>query len=175
MIRIYTALFAVLVAAGHAQQPDANPFIGPQGLVVENTEWPGKFSRIVAVAYDYTREKEQEVVVDGRLHTGVFATSADLSKAQEEALFSAITGTHTPLKSAMCFEPHHGFIFYDEGGVVVGSISVCFGCRNYRLSPRGEVSRRWDWPGLKALLEDLKIPFPDDYTKAYEKSKSQQE
>ena len=34
-----------------------------------------------------------------------------------------------------CFQPHHGIVLKNEKGVIVGHISICFECNQYRLLP----------------------------------------
>jgi hypothetical protein len=168
MIRIFTFLIVLITANSQAEEPERNDFLTVQGKVVDKTEWPGDFTEVVAVAYDYTQEKSDSVVVDKRLHKGLFAVSPPLSKDQVRSLFTAITGTHTPWKGMMCDEPHHGFVFYDKNKAIKGSLTICFGCKRYRASPLGELSRHWDLDALEKLLQELEIPFSDDYTKSFE-------
>jgi hypothetical protein len=174
MIKILIILPLFFSALLQAQSQEKNPFLNEQGKVVDKTEWPGDFAKVVAVSYDFTQEKSDSVVIDKRLHKGVFSVSPALTKDQVNALFTAITGTHTPWKGAVCYEPHHGFVFYDKNGTIIGSLSICFGCQQYRASPSGELSRHWDLEGLEKLVRELGIPFSDDYTKAYKEYKSQQ-
>ena len=35
-----------------------------------------------------------------------------------------------------CFEPHHGFVLKNDKDKIVGHISVCLACSNYRIYPR---------------------------------------
>ncbi|GAA5495918.1 hypothetical protein Rhal01_02099 [Rubritalea halochordaticola] len=151
----------------------------PQGKVVEHTNWPGKYTKIIAVTYDYSVGKREEnsfstVAKDGKLHKGIYRTSKPLTEEQTKKLFSCITGKHKPLLAAACFEPHHGFIFYDKANKIVAHISICFMCHNHSFSPEGELSDHWDRQELKKLLKDLKMPIhkkPGDYTKEYLKEK----
>ena len=176
MTRFITFILLTLLLSvfTHAEEKENNEFLGKQGKVVEKTDWPGDFTKVVAVAYDFTQEGSDLVVVDKRLHKGIFRVSEALSKDQVATLMASITGKHTPWKSMMCFEPHHGFVFYDKNDVIIGSLSICFGCKSYQASPAGELSRRWNLEGLEKLLRELKVPFSDDYTKAYKEYKSQQ-
>jgi hypothetical protein len=151
MIRILTLLAVFLTVTLQAEEPPKNEFLTFQGKVVDKTEWPGDFTEVVAVAYDCTQDKSDSVVVDNRLHKGLFAVSPALSKDQVRSLFTAITGTHAPWKGMMCDEPHHGFVFYDKNKAIIGSLTICFGCKRYRASPPGELSRHWDLDALEAV------------------------
>lgn len=170
--KIFTFIL-FLVALVRADEVGENPFVGKQGKVVEKTDWPGDFSKVVAVAYDFTQEDAETVVVGKRLHKGVFSVSSSLSKRQIKTLFSAVTGKHVPWKSPVCFEPHHGLVFYDESGDFVAGISICFSCRRYRVFPAGELSKHWDWDALAALFKELEVPFPENYTEAFETHEKQ--
>ncbi len=155
------------------EKSDSDPFRVALGKVVEETDWPKKAVRIVAVTYDYTQDRRSpSVVVRDRLHKGVFLISSKLTKEQTKMLYSSITGQHTPWKPFMCFMPHHGFVFYDETDKIVGSMSLCFQCRAYRAWPQGELSRHWDLDALKKLLLELKMPFHKNdnaYTAAFDR------
>lgn len=149
------------------------------GKVVAETNWPGDFKRIVAVTYDFEQDKGDDVVLDGHLHKGIFLTSKDLTPEQIKKLYAAITGVHTHQKAAMCFEPHHGVIFYDSENKIIGSLTICFGCKFYKHSPAGEVSKVFDLEGLENLMIDLKMPVlhskPNGYRALYEKYKKDKE
>lgn len=160
-----------------AEQLIAEEFRTKLGKVVNETKWPGEVARIVAVTYDYEQEASEDVVVEGRLHKGVFLTSKDLTEEQTKKLYSAITGAHVHQKAARCFEPHHGFIFYDAGGKILGNLTICFGCNSYHHAPEGEVSKVFDLKELKNLMVDLKMPIlnePNDYKNLFNEHKGQQ-
>jgi len=38
--------------------------------------------------------------------------------------------------TAHCFDPHHGFVLKNGVNKIVGHISVCLMCRNYRIYPK---------------------------------------
>lgn len=158
-------IYALTVYFAYSQGEEQNipeEFRTRLGKVVNNTERPGKVSRIVAVNYDYTQETSEDVVVEGRLHKGVLHTSKDLTAEQTKKLYSAITGTHFHMKGAMCFMPHHGFIFYDADDKIIGSITICLKCNNYRHAPAGELSKIFDLKGLESLILELNITGAND-------------
>lgn len=169
---------ALLVMIGFGQgiaQEVPERFRTRLGKVVASTTWPGDAKRIVAVAYDYKQEEHPEVVVDGRLHKGVFLTSQALNDAQRKRLYSAITGANEHLKAAMCFEPHHGFVFYDASNKILGNLTICFGCNNYTHAPKGELSKVFDLKELKNLVMELKLPVlasPDGYAELFKKHRA---
>ena len=84
-----------------------------------------------------------------------------LHKHQVNRLESAVTGTHPAHPIALCFNPHHAFLFYDKHGQVVGNIDLCFLCSNYEGSPSGYADY-WDLEALRRLLLDLDIPIEND-------------
>lgn len=165
MIRCIPLIFLFSILA-HSEEKQDNLFLGKQGNVVEKTEWPGDFTKVVAVAYDFSQDKSNLVVVDKNLHKGIFFVSRALTKDQVARLMAAITGKHTPWKASMCFEPHHGFVFYDKNDVIIGSLSICFGCKNYQAFPAGRLSQRWNLVSLEKLLNELGTPWMDN-TKSY--------
>ncbi|MDQ8192724.1 hypothetical protein [Roseibacillus persicicus] len=81
-----------------------------------------------------------------------------LTVEQVEKLKRAVTAEHSPHPIAMCFYPHHAFLFYDKTGDIVGQIDVCFKCSNYSGSPQG-YAEYWGIDRLKALFIELGIPI----------------
>lgn len=156
---------------------------GPRKLSVD--KWPGgDVTKVGAVAYDYTQEEgtdtdygEPHLTVGDRLHKGVFATSKPLTKKKTKVLFDAITDDeHADKRIAKCFNPHHGFQFYDKNDKVIGSISICLKCHTKLQLPLGQFASNWKFADLRTLLEELQVPIlkdNEDYTEEYRKSKGQ--
>lgn len=81
-----------------------------------------------------------------------------LNDQQVARLKQAVCSEHARSTAAACFWPHHGFLFLDEQGRIVGSISICFLCDNYEAYSSG-FAKRWDLQALKALFEELGMPI----------------
>lgn len=80
-----------------------------------------------------------------------------LNPAQVERLKSAVCSDVPLHEIAACFEPHHGFLFFDKDGKIIRSISICFRCNVYRSDPSG-LAHPWDLEKLEGLFEELGIP-----------------
>jgi hypothetical protein len=73
--------------------------------------------------------------------SAVPAQGVSLSPAQVARVkraFSAPTGEQG---AAACFNPRHGFVFYDAKGQVVGTLDVCFECTNTSVNAPGYNAR----------------------------------
>ncbi|NWK57684.1 hypothetical protein HW115_18850 [Verrucomicrobiaceae bacterium N1E253] len=170
--RIHITLILIVVSLTHVSAQKQKRY--------KPSEWPGlKYSKVIAVTYDYTQNKNHKVydalAVDGaKLSKGIYLTSQALSKNQIKRLFKAITdkSMEDATKKSL-FEPHHAFIFYDVDSKIIGSISLDF---NVGLAiPLGEFAPYWDFKSLKILLKELGMEFHDTnakYTQAYKKQKS---
>jgi len=79
-----------------------------------------------------------------------------LNNEQVKLLKRAVLGNHPPGWVAACHYPHHGFLFTDQQGSIVGSADICFMCSNKRGKPEG-FADNWDFEGLKELLQSLDI------------------
>jgi hypothetical protein len=136
----------------------------PQGFVSNDfASWIPQFKRVEVVVYDHSVEEGRPLVDSGRVHPGVVQkVTAGLSDDEVERLKKLVTGKHRPRLPAWCYEPHHGFIFYDGEGNVVGHIEICFSCRNYRSDPPRGLSADFDLDGLKDLILAKGLPVLDN-------------
>ncbi|NOT42852.1 MAG: hypothetical protein HOP13_20420 [Alphaproteobacteria bacterium] len=90
---------------------------------------------------------------DGDLGRGVFQDFATLHATAVPARGIGLAEGHVArLKrgfaiasgeqgAAACFNPRHGFVFYDAKGQVVGTLDVCFECTNTSTSAPGYEAR----------------------------------
>lgn len=67
-----------------------------------------------------------------------------------------------PLLVSDCFLPHHGIVFWNEEGAIIGHLSICFHCNNYRAVPRDLSAEVLNLEGLKRLFKKQAIPVMDD-------------
>jgi len=132
--------------------------------------WPPPFTEVCG--YSYNRIKPSStpdqtgrvrmyypLFEDGRLtETVINKGGARLSANQIQRLLTAITGTHPSHLHARCFDPHHGFVFYDAARKPVAWIEVCFECGNTRSWPEGRKVEEDDMEALIALCKELKLP-----------------
>jgi len=129
-----------------------------------------------AYVYDYTQEKDNKTLLkNGKLHKGVInAGGAKLSEAQVKRLLGALNSKEEDQFGALCYMPHHGFVFYNKKGKALGHIELCFQCGNVDSSPKKLAARSWDWLEIGKLLEELKIPIlkmDAGYSKLYAKKR----
>jgi hypothetical protein len=85
---------------------------------------------------------------------------APLTSAQVRRLLDAVTRDHHEHLTARCFDPRHGFIFYDAEHKAVASIEVCFECGFARGSPDLPRHSYDDMETLRKLCKELKLPDP---------------
>lgn len=97
-------------------------------------------------------------------HEGV-----QLSKIQTRKLRSLVVHGETPKNPSLCYMPHHGFIFYDATGDVLGYMEFspsCFsGFSRTQAQMNGDPPSQdsayltaGGWEGLAALFAELGIP-----------------
>ena len=130
-------------------------------IYVQAGRWlPREIKEVRAYVYDYKQEpKNMSLLKDGRLHTGIINTGGSkLSDDQIKRLKKALVSSEPRQAGALCYMPHHGFIFFDSRGKAMGHIELCFQCGNVDYSPRGLPDREWNWKEMKLILEELKIP-----------------
>lgn len=80
-----------------------------------------------------------------------------LSQPQTALLLEAQARRMQPRPAAMCYTPHHAFIFYQEGKPVA-HIEICLDCLGARVSP-GDPDCDPDYLLLGELCAELKLPL----------------
>ena len=152
--------------------PGMNDATVPPGHVAKSLkEWIPEFHRVDALLYDYTANTNDALVWSGKVHPGVLEKfTKTLSKAELERLESCVTGSRNGNWGALCYAPHHGFVFYDENDQILGHLEICFMCQNYKYAPRtetqmeqgkGPLSGNWDLQGMKKIFEQMSFPVLD--------------
>ena len=81
---------------------------------------------------------------------------AVLSETQIDQLMDAIFGTHPKSDVAMCYEPHHIFIFF-ANDQPVGAFEFCFQCLQYRAWPKRDIGVNESYEKLAALCKKLSL------------------
>lgn len=136
---------------------------------------PKSFAKVRAFAFDLEvngppvcRHPLRE---DGGPCKTVVWPGAELSAEQTGRLLKLLKSKSSYTKElANCFNPHHGFVFYDAHDVPVAYVSACFICENAIARPRiAEAQPYADYYGftkatvgeLRALCTELGLPKCD--------------
>jgi hypothetical protein len=122
--------------------------------------WEGRaFDRVVG--YRFADSSEWRSVLRLDLHTLDLAylqkmkrNEAVLSEAQIDQLMDAIFGPHPFSDIAMCYEPHHIFIFFDKDRPI-GAFEFCFQCLQYRAWPKKDLGVHESYEKLATLCKKL--------------------
>jgi len=137
--------------------------------------WPPKgYAHVVAFCYDNGKDPRGHQIVfpDKTLHRGIIkAATVRLSKEQSERLVKILTTPKGELEEEDCYDPHHGFVFYDRDWNVVGWFEVCFLCWGYVASSQA-VPEMIDYEALEAFTRDAGVPVLKDggaYGKLFQK------
>lgn len=125
----------------------------------------------------------EKTIIDVASLAGRVTGSRNLERKQGESAISSINnkqGQSYPI--ALCYQPHHAFVFYSDLGMPVACIEVCFGCLVVKTVPSknvqinsGELGQIVDFPTLAKILYDSGLtitPYKslDDYLKDLQKS-----
>ena len=127
----------------------------------EPGQWHFSFSEVRAYRLNWDHEEASVGITsqDGSLNpTRIPEAGIRLTAMQVKRLEAAVTGKHPSHRVAMCFYPHHAFVFFDTNGKIVGHIDVCFLCQNYSAEPHG-YAHYWDLNELRKLFRELEIPL----------------
>jgi len=95
-------------------------------------------ARMIAFGYgaacgDRVLEKDG-TVCEGAVYPGAELTPPELAKATEILRLAPDPATWRTRPSIRCFDPHHAVVFFDDQGVPVAEIDVCFECGNFTLT-----------------------------------------
>lgn len=87
------------------------------------------------VAYQMSGEYG-EVVESGRLSKKITGKSEVLKPNQIQTLLNIFKDKSTYGDvAANCFEPHIGYVFYNQKKAIIANATVCFACNQIRTSP----------------------------------------
>jgi hypothetical protein len=127
----------------------------------EATPWHFKFSEVRAFQLNWEDEHATDSIIqDSELNDARFPVGGILlSDNQVELLRHAILRDDSlGGVIGLCRYPHHAFVFYSDGGEVVGHYDLCFLCSNADGSP-GTFSTYPDYDALRDLVADLGMPI----------------
>ena len=136
--------------------------------------WPNQpFKYVVAYCYNpfFDTRGSSITFADGSLHSGVIrATTVRLDATQIIELRKILsTDTNSACGGALCYDPHHAFVFYDGDWKVTASVDVCFLCSDYKSRPQ-RISGAIDLTALKKFCSQLGLPIlknSPEYTKLF--------
>jgi hypothetical protein len=149
------AMAVVICGCASKPQPPKTP-LSHQGI----RTWEGRvFDRVVG--YRFADSPEWRSVLRMDLHQLDMAylqkmkrNEAVLSEAQIDQLMDAIFGPHPPPNLAICYEPHHIFIFF-ANDQPVGAFEFCLQCGQYRAWPDKTLHINESYQKLAALSRQL--------------------
>jgi len=88
--------------------------------------------------------------------------TATLSSDQATNLLKAISGTRKHVPRAMCYNPHHLFLFIDENNKVVAAFEFCLECGGERFTSPLDKTKIPDFRAIAKVCEDCGIGLDDD-------------
>src|SRR5258708_7020171 len=129
-------------------------------LSAASTNWPpAGYVEVRAYLYNLEGEQAAHILEQGKLNASVWTPKGvALNQAQIAGVRKAVAD-YPPAgltTSASCYQPRHGFVYYDSKHTPIGFVEICFSCRGSRTSPEhpGPV----DLEALKKVFLELKIP-----------------
>jgi hypothetical protein len=121
-------VFCVVYQVRDARDSDARPANPP------NPDPFGKADSYVP----HTLLSEDDIIDSAALSVRVVKSSVLKRDVSDKAIHCALRGEkHHPVMD--CYEPHHIFVFYSNGGKPVAAIEACFTCNRVKTSPMNRV------------------------------------
>jgi len=152
-------------ALGHEKETAKNT---PETESVSDLEnWIGDFESIEVVIYDCSEESSSALIQEGKFHKGLKQEwTRRLSKKDAEKVISSITGKHEESGGTLCYEPHHGFVFYDKNRKILGCLEVCLSCQKHRSYPKKGLSKNWNLGQLGQII--ISLGLHEDWAKFFD-------
>ena len=123
-------------------------------------KWPSvPYSKVVGYQFEIPKLPD-DLLIDGSLDTEKLKLytikSAELDKEQAVQLLGAVLEPQSPIGPALCFSPHHVFVFYAEDQAPVAAVEICFGCMQVKTWPHAvRSSVGHDFEALASLAVEL--------------------
>ncbi|MCW1912150.1 hypothetical protein OJ996_01110 [Luteolibacter sp. GHJ8] len=112
--------------------------------------------KVKAYLFDPAKGKTRSIIEEGKVHPGKIDEKV-LAEAQKERLVAALKGKEGRAPSG-CYEPYHGFVFYDREERVVGQVTVSLLCRNGAASPQAAEATNWNMEAIEGVLRESGLP-----------------
>lgn len=148
-------------------------FSAAAGAEEKSLPWPPeKVAHVVAYSYDYTQDSRGAALFfkDGSLHKGIIrSVTTRLNEGQAKTLMETLSKPVEFHDSEDCYDPHHGFVFYDTDWKPVGWFAVCWRCGTYAGGSK-EFPEYIDLAPVRKLTKELGIPVfyeSEEYTKLF--------
>jgi hypothetical protein len=165
LLVILELLAITLAAAQDAPKPAPPPLPPEREFSPIPANWPAvEYAEVRAYLYNPGENRKNLILHEGKLHPEVANPEGiKLDAAQIERLLATLRNKAANGVGVGCFEPHHGFVFYDRDGKPVADLTVCFLCIQGVARPGQYRMTTWEWDLLKQLVRDLGLPvFKDD-------------
>ncbi|MFO1484598.1 MAG: hypothetical protein U1F71_14650 [Verrucomicrobiaceae bacterium] len=157
-IRLFCLIAGAVLCSCSSKPPplDASKIPPTRGV---GHRWEGRdFDRVVGyrfVDFEWTsliRYQSNELDIES-LQRGK-RNEAILSGPETEQLMDAIFGAHPKSDAAMCYQPHHIFIFFAKDQPI-GAFEICFQCLQSRAWPKNNLNVNESFAKLAALCKQL--------------------
>jgi len=161
LMKAFWIILTLLLFRAGAEEP--SPAKLPEGT-----------SKVALILYDYLVDLDRpEIETEGKMHPGVIpGRTIYLNPQQIDKLLKALTQNHAQRDRLICvYAPHHGIVFQDKDGKVLGSVSICFSCWELKSRTfqkiKSEFYSYWGWSELKEIIKDAGLPIlrsDEEYT-----------
>lgn len=122
--------------------------------------WPGAvFSEVRAYAWPESLQSITVIFPGIKLVDGMInEEGALLNAGQVNQLLGAVRAPRFKRIHFSCYVPRNAFVFYDDAGIAVAYLEICFECHGHRLSPDRE-DKEVDLMVLASIFDELKLPM----------------
>lgn len=124
--------------------------------------------KVKAYLFDPGKGKTRSIIEEGKVHPGKTEEKV-LAESQKERLLGAMKGKEGRAPSG-CYEPYHGFVFYDKEERVVGQVTVSLLCRNGTANPQAPEATDWNMEVIEGVLKESGLPVlgsVEDYRRLF--------
>lgn len=131
-------------------------------LAFGEKQWPGvEFTEVKGYIYSVNPLTGTDIVSDGKLNPSVEKV-VRLSPKQVPRIALAIHEQEKGGVVALCYEPHHAFVYFDKLGRPVAWMELCYKCNQWSSFPALPENKIVKLPALTPLCRELGLPLPGD-------------
>lgn len=146
--RFLLLAFVTIALAPVVRADESLPAVFPKAVVVKAFIFDPADGHGVSILQNFTTLNVTAAPV-----AGVRLTANQINRLKRALVMQPRPSEYTV---GACFEPHHGFVFEDAQGKVVGTVDVCFNC----------LSKAYDAPGFVERANAINARRPKTNTAA---------
>lgn len=125
-------------------------------------EWPGiEYSHVKGYLFRGDPSADSRILIDGNINPSVEKV-VRLTAEQGRKISTAMQDPPKERRNAMCFDPHHAFVYFDSESKPVAWVNFCYHCNTYYTDPPLLEGKILNLSALTPICREIGLPVPGD-------------